>query len=61
MPVTSDRRRRPYGGVSQTHRQEVAVTTLMKKTSSRMARWFSKLSEQKKSRTRWYDVDCCGM
>jgi hypothetical protein len=37
------------------------MTTLMKKTGSRMARWFTRLSEQRKSRSRWYDVEHCGM
>jgi hypothetical protein len=48
---------RQFGSLAQ----EIAMATLMKKTGSRMARWFKKLSEQRDSRPRWYDVDHCGM
>jgi hypothetical protein len=40
---------------------EVAMTTMMKKTGSRMFRWFKEFSEKNRSESRWYDVDHCGM
>ena len=37
------------------------MATLTKKPRSRMARWFTQLVEQKKSRGRWYQVENCCM
>jgi hypothetical protein len=33
----------------------------LKKTGTRMARWFTRLTQANKAKVRWYEVDHCGM
>jgi hypothetical protein len=37
------------------------MTRLVKKTGSRIVRWYMRRSEQQKARGRWYNVDHCGV
>jgi hypothetical protein len=41
--------------------REVAMVVLVKKTGSRLARWFVAFTEQNKTRGHWYDVAPRGM
>jgi hypothetical protein len=41
--------------------QEVAMTALIKKTRSRMVRWFKRFSEKNRSPYRWYEHDHFGI
>jgi hypothetical protein len=40
--------------------QEDAMTEVIKRNGSRMARWFKKATKRKTA-YRWYDVEHCGM
>jgi len=37
------------------------MTKVVKKTHSRMARWFKQMTEKNKTPYRWYEVDHCGI
>jgi len=37
------------------------VAAAIKKTASRLVRWFKQMAHSNKKSYRWYDVDNCGM
>jgi hypothetical protein len=43
------------------HNDEAAMATLIKKTQSRIVRWFKEFSAKNRPQARWYEHDTVGM